>query len=414
MRLLYLTQWFEPEPAFKGADFAERLAAAGHDVEIATGFPNYPGGKVYDGYRVRPYRADRTAGGLRVHRLALYPSHDRSSAGRALNYFSFFLSCLAFGLVRGWRYDAVYVYHPPITPALAMALIARLCRFRLVLDIQDLWPDSAAASGMASPRLVAVLERLCQFVYRRADRIVVQSDGMQSQLAGRGVPQDKLVRIYNWSTYRAGGEPLPVSVEQSFSSSINVVYGGNLGQAQALEHVVAAIEIARASAPELRLHLFGNGIDRNMLEQLAATNPEAALLVHQAVDRSTMDRIFDAADILVLHLKQDPLYEFTIPSKSQHYLACGKPVVAGVSGEVAEILRASGSAMVCAPEDSTAMAACFVKLARMGRDERSIAGAKGRRFYEEQFSVESAIRRTLDVLCSTATTGSPTARDSRI
>ena len=100
MRILYLTQWFDPEPAFKGAQFARALADRGHEVEVATGFPNYPGGKLYSGFRVRPCRRE-TIAGLTVHRLALYPSHDRSSLGRIANYLSFFLSALLFGLSRG-------------------------------------------------------------------------------------------------------------------------------------------------------------------------------------------------------------------------------------------------------------------------------------------------------------------------
>lgn len=398
MRLLYLTQWFEPEPAFKGANFAEQLAAAGNDVEVATGFPNYPGGKIYPGHKIRPYKSAYTSGGLRVHRLALFPSHGQSSAGRAFNYLSFFLSSLMFGLLRGRRYDAVYVYHPPVTPSVAMALLSRICRFRLVIDIQDLWPDSAAASGMASPLMVSLLDRLCNYVYRRADHIVVQSDGMRARLLERGVPPSKLTRIYNWATYEDGDEAIPPQVASSFAGTINVVYGGNLGQAQALTRVVDAMAIARRLAPELRLHLFGDGIERKMLEKQQFERPEAGLVVHPPVSRKIMDRIFDRADILILHLKQDPLYEFTIPSKSQHYLACGKPIVAGVSGEVANFLHESGAAKVCSPEDSAAMATAFVELARMLPAQRAELGENGRTYYDNNFSASSAIRKTLQIL----------------
>src|SRR6187551_3181899 len=85
MRILYLTQWFEPEPAFKGLAFAKALVERGHEVEVVTGFPNYPIGKVYPGYRVRAYQRE-VIDGIVVHRVPLYPSHDRSSFRRGLNY----------------------------------------------------------------------------------------------------------------------------------------------------------------------------------------------------------------------------------------------------------------------------------------------------------------------------------------
>jgi glycosyltransferase involved in cell wall biosynthesis len=397
MRILYLTQWFEPEPAFKGAQFAEELARRGFDVEVATGFPNYPGGRLYPGYKLRPYRMDGTAGEIPVHRLWLYPSHNRSPLRRALNYLSFFLSSLIFGLVRGWRYDIVYVYHPPITPSLAMALISRLYGFRLILDIQDLWPDSVAASGMASKRTSRILERICRFVYRRADHIITQSDGMRQRLIDRGVPSAKISRIYNWATYRPNAAVAAGQMPDDFADAVNVVYGGNLGQAQALMHVVRAAEVARHVVPTLRLHFFGDGIERDMLLRSVEAHPGADARIHGPVDRQRMDRVFDHADILIMHLKRDPLYEFTIPSKTQHYMACAKPIIAGINGEAAIILEQSGGAVVCPPEDDRALAAALIELGRLSASQRQTMGRRARDHYQAHFSMASAIDQTVAI-----------------
>jgi glycosyltransferase involved in cell wall biosynthesis len=395
MRILYLTQWFEPEPAFKGAEFARALADEGFDVEVVTGFPNYPGGRLYPDYKLKPYHRDRTLSGLILHRLFLYPSHDQSSLGRMLNYLSFFLSSLIFGIVRGGRYDLVYVYHPPITPALAMTLAAKIHRFRLVLDIQDLWPDSVDASGMASARTVGVLERICRFVYRAADQIVVQAEGMRGKLLERGVEAAKISRIYNWATYTSASESRTREHPAYFADGINVVYGGNLGQAQALGHVIDAFAIAKKQVPDLRLHLFGDGIERDALVQKAQRDPDAGVSIHDPVGRKEMDRIFEQADILIMHLKDDPLYEFTIPSKTQHYLACGKPILAGVSGEAAAILKQSGGAIVCPSENERAMATGLIKLGQMNQSDREAMGRRARDYYHAHFTMKSAIERTV-------------------
>ena len=195
-----------PSRPFKGLAFARALQAAGHEVEVATGFPNYPAGRAYPGYAPRPYRRE-VMDGIVVHRLWLYPSHDGDALRRMLNYVSFFLSSLLFGLWRGGRYDIVYVYHPPLMPALAAALFGRVRRLPFVLDVQDLWPDTVAASGMASPRIVAVIDRLCRFVHGRAAAIVCQSDGIRRALAARTHTPARLVTIHNWADDEAHDPP---------------------------------------------------------------------------------------------------------------------------------------------------------------------------------------------------------------
>jgi len=142
MRIAYVTQWFEPEPNIvKGVAFVRALEQAGHQVTVVTGFPNYPTGRIYAGYRLRPIQHE-TVGGVRVVRLALYPSHDRSSVRRSLNFLSFFVSALLYLRFRRARFDLAYVYHPPITVGLAAALAG----IPFVLDVQDLWPDTIAAT----------------------------------------------------------------------------------------------------------------------------------------------------------------------------------------------------------------------------------------------------------------------------
>ncbi len=400
MRILYLTQWFDPEPAFKDAGFARALADAGHDVEVATGFPNYPGGKLYPGYRLRPYRTEIIKG-VKVHRLWLYPSHDASPVKRIVNYLSFFLSALIFGLLRGRRYDLVYIYHPPLTPALAAALFCKVHRKPFIVEIQDLWPDSVGASGMANSRIVRMLERACNFVYRRAARIIPQSEGMKAELIRRGVPAERLTTIFNWATYLppAAGQQLPPAITAAFVGRLNLVYGGNIGQAQQLGVMVDAAIAAHRSNPAIRLHLVGGGIEREPLRQkVRDMGAEDAVHFHAPVARDIMDRVFDAADILVMHLKHDPLYLITIPSKTQHYLACGKPIVAGLPGEAADVLERSGGAIVCAPGDVGAMTRGLERIAAMTASERQEMGARARTCYDENFSMDRAVERTAKLI----------------
>ena len=125
MKILLLTQWFEPEPTFKGLLFAQALKEQGHDVEVLTGFPNYPGGKVYEGYKISVYQKE-VINGITIHRAPLYPSHDSSAIKRALNYLSFAIGTFFVGLMKTKNIDVIYSYHPPLTTSLSADL---LCLF---------------------------------------------------------------------------------------------------------------------------------------------------------------------------------------------------------------------------------------------------------------------------------------------
>lgn len=395
-RLLYLTQWFEPEPTPKGVDFVHAIETAGYQVKVATGFPNYPGGKVYSGYRIKPWSREILRG-ANITRLPLYPSHSSSSLGRITNYLSFFLSALGYGLVRGHRYSAVYVYHPPITVGAAAALFCGLWRRPFVLEVQDLWPDSINETGMANPRLVRMIDALCRFVYRRAAVIVTQSEGMRMRLIARGVPDKKLCVIRNWTDETAATPPseLPVRVADD---RFTFFYAGNLGRVQSLETAVEAALLAHAVDPRIELVLMGNGIEREALRTLIETRATGVARLLSPVPIKEVAAATAHADALLIHLADRPLFEVTIPSKTQFYLASGKPIVAGLVGEAAELIRASGAGLIAPPEDAHALSEIMLEMAAKSASERHAMGVKGKAFYVEHLSFARGVRETLTVL----------------
>lgn len=397
MRILYLTQWFDPEPnIIKGIAFVRALEAAGHEVTVVTGLPNYPGGRIYPGYRPRPIQHE-TIQGVRIVRLPLYPSHDASSLRRSLNFLSFFVSALVYCLLRGGRYDLAYVYHPPITVGLAAAIGGGLRGLPFVLEIQDLWPDTLAATGLrGAARLMRPIGAVCRLVYVRACAIIVQSEGMRRVLATRGVPDAKLSVIRNWADAEFAGAVIP---ERVGPGRFTIVYGGNLGRAQGLDTVVDAAAIAARDRPEIEVLLYGDGIDAPALRERAAGSSVVRLAGR--VSRDRIAAVFAGSDALLLHLNDDPLFAITIPSKTQFYLAMGRPIVAGIAGEAADILGRSGAALVVPPGDAPALARAFVELAAMSQEKREAMGAAGRRFYADNLSFERGMARTLEIIAGT-------------
>ena len=400
MRILLLTQWFDPEPTFKGLVFARELVRRGHDVEVLTGFPNYPGGKLYPGYRIRPWRCE-ILDGIRVVRVALYPSHDRSSWRRMLNYATFALSASVLGPLLVKRPDVVYAYHPPATVALPALVIKMLRRSPVVYDIMDLWPDTVRASGMISGRrILGMLGRWCNFVYHRMDQLTVVSPGFRTILLSRGLQPGKVHAIYNWcdeERISAPGRDPELARELGFAGRFNIVFAGTMGLAQNLETVLEAARICRERCPAARFVFVGGGIEKARLEELARgmALDNVVFLNRQPVER--IGSILALADVLLVHLKDDPLFCITIPSKTQAYMAAGKPILMAVRGDAAKLVERAGAGLSCEPGNALALADAVTRMSAMQRAELDAMGTAGRSFYDRELSLRAGVGRFEEV-----------------
>jgi len=398
MRVLILSQWCDPEPTFKGVLFAQELQRRGHEVQILTGFPNYPGGTLYPGYRVR-WRSREVVGGVQVLRVPLYPSHDGSALRRVANYASFALSAsvAAFGVRKP---DVTYVYHPPASVALpAMVLKARGVPF--VYDVQDMWPETLAATGMI--RNAAVLKAVGSFmgaVYRAAAETVVLSQGFHDALVARGVRPETLTVIPNW-TYEDRLEirhPGPVRAEElGFAGRFNVVFAGTMGPAQAMDTVLEAAALLEGE-PDLRFVLVGGGIETPRLEEEIERRglKNVVLLPRRPVEE--VGELLALADVVLVHLRDDPLFAITVPSKTQSYLMSGRPILMGVRGDAAAMVEAAGAGLTFPPEDARALAAAVLKMEQTSPEAREAMGRNGARFYRDRLSLRAGVDRFVGVL----------------
>ncbi|WP_406699027.1 glycosyltransferase family 4 protein [Singulisphaera sp. Ch08] len=404
MRILILSQWFQPEPMLKGLPLAKALRDRGHEVEVLTGFPNYPGGKLYPGYRVRPMRREMMDG-IRVNRVALYPSHGTSGLGRLLNYLSFGASA---GLIGPWlvrKPDVVYVYN-----LITLGFAARLLRWfrgsKTVLDVQDLWPESVAGSGMVRNRtILGLLNRWCCAVYRRSDRLMVNSPGFKRNLVARGVDEDKIEVIYNWYDQSEAELPPPdpnLARELGFNGRFNIVFAGTMGLLQALDPVIECARRLSDRRPDVFFTFVGGGVEVDRLKALAGDLSNVQFLARRPP--SAMSEIYSLADALLVHLKLDPLFAITIPSKIQAYLCAGKPILCGVPGDAADLVGRAQAGVDFLPEDSQSLEQAILRLLAMEPAERRQLGANGRAYYQEHLSVLEGVRRIESVFADAVAT----------
>ena len=391
MRVLMVSQFWTPEPFLKALPFARELVARGHEVEVLTGFPNYPGGQIYEGYR-RKLWSREIIEGITVNRVWLYPSHDGSGRHRMLNYLSYAASAFLVGPWVTRRPDVIYVYHPPATAAIPAKWVSFLKRAPVVFDIQDLWPDSVLGTGMMPRRLAKALEKFCVWVHRSVNRIVVLSAGMRKVLIDRGISPDKIDVIWNWCDEEA---LRPVSPDPALTKQLRnegafvVLFAGTMGVYQALDCVIEAARRMHAEGDNVRFVFVGGGIDRDRLKELASNVPSVVFLDRRPMEE--MPAIVALADSLLVHLKKDPLFDFTIPSKTQAYLYAGRPILMGVEGDAAEIVRDARAGVLFTPEDVDSLVDAIRRLVQMTPAERDSMGARGAAFYRDRMSLRIGV-----------------------
>jgi glycosyltransferase involved in cell wall biosynthesis len=400
LKIIILSQFFDPEPTFKGLTFAKALRERGHLVTVITGFPNYPGGKVYPGYKMSLLRRE-DMDGVPVFRVPLFPSHSRSRIGRVLNYISFQFSATVACAFLSAKADLIYVYHPPPTVGLA-AVFGRLWRrIPIVYDIQDLWPDTLKATGMISNDfIIGIIGKVCLWIYRRTAKIVVLSPGFRDRLIARGVPAEKIEIIYNWCDEKAlaGFSPLSHVVSDDMEGRFNVVFAGNMGKAQGLRAVIdAALAIQSRGHDKILFTFVGGGIEipdlRGYVEERGVKNVRFL----PRMPMTEIGSVLRLADVLLVHLKDDPLFEITIPSKTQAYMAFGKPILMAVRGDAAELVKRAGCGFAVEPENPAELSGEIIRLSRMAVSELEAVGASGGSFYRRELSVEAGSQKFVKV-----------------
>lgn len=414
MRIGLLTQWYDPEPgpaALPGA-LARGLAERGHQVEVLTGFPNYPDGRLAPGYRIRARQVEME-GGVRVTRVALYPSHDASAARRLANYGSFALSAAAVGVPGAFpRLDALWVNYSPVSLALPMLAQRALRRTPTLVHVLDLWPDTLTATGfggrdgLVGRSALRVADTACRAMYRSAERVAYISPGVGDVLAERGVPADRLAYAPMWADEdlfapRPAPYPRPYGVPEDH---VVLVYAGTLGRAQGLDGLIRACA-AVADLPITCL-IAGSGVDEERLRALAAEAGATNVRFLGRLPASEMSDLMAACDASYVSLNEDPLAAITMPSKVQAIMASGRAVVASVPGDAAQVVRESGSGWVAPPGDVDGLAAALREASDCGRGGLEVRGANARAYYERQFGRRRGVERIEALLQAVARSSS--------
>lgn len=404
VRLLFVTHYFHPEvgaPQTRILESSRLLSARGHEVTVLTGMPHYPDGVVPPPYRGRPLRRERL-GEIAVVRSAGLPAPNRGFARRLLDHGSYAATAIAASPLAG-RADAVIGETPPLFTAAAAVAIARGRRAPLVLNVADLWPESAVQLGALENRAaIAAAEALERFAYRNAAAITVPTAGMRETLLARGLHEGKVVHLPNAvDVERFGPRAAGAGDERP-----RIVYCGTVGMAQGVGTLLEAARRLTDRGRALEVVIAGDGAERAALEQQARERGDRHVRFAGRVPREQVPALLAGADVAVLSLRDVPLFLDAVPTKMLEYMAAGVPVVAAAAGQAAELVRSSGAGLACPPEDPEALARAIEEVAFAGGAAREM-GRNGRRYVERHLGREAFVDRLEAVLAGLAADREP-------
>lgn len=394
MKILVVTQYFWPEQ-FKILDLCEELVKRGHEVTVYTGLPNYPEGKFFKGYNyLGPYQ--QKIGDIKVIRAPLIPRGKKKGMQLMLNFISFFLlaSFLAPFLVRG-KFDKIFVFEPsPITVGIPAIVLKWIKRAPIILWVQDLWPESLEATGAVKNKFVLnLVSAMVKWIYRHTDKIFVTSKGFIPKVMSLDVPKEKVMYWPQWAE-AVFGEVENINQyhdENLPPGGFKVMFAGNIGSSQDFATIVEAASLLK-NKKNIHFVILGDGQMKKWAEK-EVIKKELSATFHFLGKKPVemMPFYFNKADVLLVSLTDTPLFSITVPAKVQAYLASGKPILASLNGEGAQIIDEWKSGRTCQASNPEMLAKTIEEMSLMSVDELNKMGENGKKCYLMEFEREKLI-----------------------
>jgi glycosyltransferase involved in cell wall biosynthesis len=407
MHILFLTDNFPPEvnaPASRTYEHAREWAKAGCDVTVLTCAPNFPKGEMFEGFQNKLYQSEMMDG-IRVVRVWSYITANEGFYKRTLDYVSF-AAAATIAAIGMKRPDIIVGTSPQFFTACAAFSVGLLKRRPWVFELRDIWPESIKAVGaLKDGPVLRLLEGAEMFLYRRADRIVAVTHAFKDALAARGVEAGKIHVVTNGadlSRFAPRPKPADLAARLGLENMFVAGYVGTHGLAHGLDTLLDAAQIlsTRCEAAAIRIVMLGHGARKAALVERAKAMRLSNILFLDSVPKDEVADYWALLDASIIHLKKDPLFTTVIPSKLFECMAMGLPVLHGVEGESAEIVRSEGVGETFEPENAAALAEALMRLSQepatlAGYRESALAAA-----LKYDRSTQAALM--LDVLNGTA------------
>ena len=395
MKLVFLTQYFPPEigaPQARLFELARGLKNKGHEVTIVTAFPNYPGGKILFNYKLGLFMEEEMEG-LKVLRTWIYPSHSKSFLKRLANYFSFVFSSMFCGIFKLGKVDLFICETPPLFLGISAYVLSRLKGAGMYLYVSDLWPASAVDLGMLKNKiLIRMSKRLEYFLYRKSKKVIVVTAGIKKILDTDDTLKDKVFVVTNGvdaELFKSSDKTKVREFAGLPREKFVIMYSGNHGIAQNLFTVLKCAK-RTISNPDLLYVFAGDGVEKPLLMEIKEKEGLSNVVFLKSFPKNEMPLVLSSADAAVIPLKNIKLFEKALPSKMFEMMSMGIPVIMGVKGEAAEVIKTAVCGINIPPEDENSMEKAVFELYN-SIELRERLGRNGREYVKVHFSREKII-----------------------
>lgn len=386
MKILVVSQHYYPEN-FRITDICETLVNMGHEVSVICGYPNYPEGKLYDGYRGKDKKKhkEEIINGVRVYRCYEIP-RGHSSVKLFFNYYSVCLSMKHKAKRIKGDFDCVFVNQTsPVMVGWAGIAYAKKHHVPCILYCYDLWPASLAAGGIRKQSLVyKIFNKISQRVYKKVDHICVTSKSFIEYLVNNhGISCERMTYLPQYC------EDIYTNIDSKKHDGLNFVFAGNIGKMQSVDTIVRAADLIRERT-DIRIHIVGDGSSYDSCRKLASDLNLNNIIFYGRKPIQDMPFFFSIADAMIVTLAEDELISKTLPGKVQSYMAAGKPIIACANGETNKIIFESKCGYCCSANDYIELAFLFCGFSK--KDFPAMANA-AKSFYYNNFSKNAFFER---------------------
>ncbi len=384
-------------------ELARHLAGRGQRVTVITSSISYLTGAAtpLDPAPLPPVRGDLGKGagaGAAILHAYTYSALHKSFVHRVFAFFSFMLSSFLAGLgVK--NVDVVWGTSPPIFQGMTAWLLARLKRVPFLFEVRDLWPTFAIAVGvLKNPLLIQLSEWLERFLYRHADRVMVNSPGFITHVTGRGARRVELVpNGADPEMFDPADDGAAFRAAHQLENKFVALYAGAHGISNDLGVVLESASLLLADAPAVQILFLGDGKEKAKLQAQAAGMGLSNVTFLPPVPKNEMAAALASADACIAILKPLEEYKTTYPNKVFDYMAAGRPVVLAIDGVIREVVEAAECGLFAKPGDPSALAKVLRALAENPERSRRI-GMKGRRYVEAHFSRSMLAEKLANIL----------------
>jgi glycosyltransferase involved in cell wall biosynthesis len=402
-RVLYVSQYFVSADQPGGVrhwQHTRALARAGHDVGVVTSYVQHKERTIPERYAGRKIVREQEDG-LDIWRTYSTPGYGRDLRSRVANYTSFaWWASLA--MLRAPRPDVIVASSPSLPAAAAAAFVARRRGARFVMEVRDLWPDSAIEMGLVKDTTtIAIARKLERYCYRRADRLIALTEGICDGILAQGIPAAKVTLITNGIDLEIGGDIAPATPAGVAPDAFVAMYVGAHGTYSSLDTVLDAAKLLEAR-DDIRIVLVGGGDQKPALVERAATLGLANVVFVDSVPKRDVPSWLARADVCLLPYQDRALFAGALPNKVFDYLGAAKPIIAAApDGELTTLVRAADCGRCVAPENAVALAEAIAAMAD-DRDAGRAMGARGREVALDKYDRRALAAQFVGVVESVA------------